>query len=36
MLALTAPPSRGGAQKIEDDGSAAEKVVAFLGERKLL
>jgi electron transfer flavoprotein beta subunit len=36
VLALAEPPARGGAQKIEDDGSAAEKVVAFLGDRKLL
>ena len=36
VKALNAPPSRGDTQKIEDDGSAAEKVVAFLIERKLV
>jgi electron transfer flavoprotein beta subunit len=36
VLALAEPPSRGGVQKIEDDGSAAEKIVSFLAERKLL
>lgn len=36
VQALNAPPSRGDTQKIEDDGSAAEKVVAFLIERKLV
>src|ERR687888_569992 len=36
VLALTEPPARGGMQKIEDDGSAAEKIVSFLSERKLL
>ncbi len=36
VAALNAPPSRGDTQKIEDDGSAAEKVVAFLIERKLV
>ena len=36
VLALGDPPARGDSQKIEDDGSAAEKIVAFLAERKLL
>ena len=30
------PPSRGDSVRIEDDGSAAEKVVEYLAERKLL
>ncbi|HXG76894.1 MAG TPA: electron transfer flavoprotein subunit beta/FixA family protein [Gaiellaceae bacterium] len=33
---LGPPPSRGDTLKIEDDGSAAEKIVAFLAERRLL
>jgi electron transfer flavoprotein beta subunit len=36
VLALNDPPPRGDALKIEDDGSAAEKIVDFLAERKLL
>ena len=36
VLALADPPARGDSQKIEDDGSAAEKIVAFLAEKKLL
>jgi len=36
VRALTDPPSRGDSRKIEDDGSAAEQIVAFLAERKLL
>ena len=36
VLALNPPPPRGDSVKIEDDGSAAEKVVSFLAERKLL
>jgi electron transfer flavoprotein beta subunit len=36
VLALGSPPSRGDTVRIEDDGSAAEKVVAFLAERRLL
>jgi len=36
VLALNPPPPRGDSQKIEDDGSAAEQLVAFLQERKLL
>ena len=33
---LNPPPSRGDRQKIEDDGSGAEKIIAFLVERKLV
>jgi electron transfer flavoprotein beta subunit len=36
VLALNPPPPRGESQKIEDDGSAAAQLVAFLQERKLL
>jgi electron transfer flavoprotein beta subunit len=36
VLALTDPPSRGDSVRIEDDGSAAEKIVEYLSERKLL
>jgi electron transfer flavoprotein beta subunit len=36
VLALNAPPSRGEARRIEDDGSAAEQIVEFLAERRLL
>jgi electron transfer flavoprotein beta subunit len=36
VLALADPPSRGESVRIEDDGSAAEKVVDYLVERKLL
>ncbi len=36
VLTLNAPPSRGSSQKIEDDGSAAEQILAFLVERKLV
>jgi electron transfer flavoprotein beta subunit len=36
VLALADPPARGDALKVEDDGSAAEKIVAFLVERKLV
>jgi len=36
VLALGDPPPRGEARKIEDDGSAAEKIVEFLQEKKLL
>jgi electron transfer flavoprotein beta subunit len=36
VLALGDPPPRGDARKIEDDGSAAQQVVDFLVERKLL
>ncbi|HET7857070.1 MAG TPA: electron transfer flavoprotein subunit beta/FixA family protein [Gaiellaceae bacterium] len=36
VLALADPPARGDAVKVEDDGSAAEKIVEFLIERKLV
>jgi electron transfer flavoprotein beta subunit len=36
VLTLGDPPPRGEARKIEDDGSAAQQVVDFLTERKLL
>jgi electron transfer flavoprotein beta subunit len=36
VLALNDPPPRGDALKIDDDGSAAEKIADFLAERKLL
>ena len=36
VYALSDPPPRGDTQKIEDDGSAAERIVEFLLERKAL
>ena len=36
VLALGDPPSRGEGLRIEDDGSAAEKIVDYLAERKLI
>jgi electron transfer flavoprotein beta subunit len=36
VLALNDPPPRGEALKIEDDGSAAERIAEFLAEKKLL
>ena len=36
VYAINDPPPRGEKQRIEDDGSAAEKIVAFLLERKVL
>jgi electron transfer flavoprotein beta subunit len=36
VYALGDPPPRGEALKIEDDGTAAEKIAQFLAERKLL
>jgi electron transfer flavoprotein beta subunit len=36
VVALNDPPARSDALKIEDDGSAAEKIAQFLAERKLL
>lgn len=36
VYALSEPPPRGESVRIEDDGTAAEKIVAFLAERKLL
>ena len=36
VLALNPPPARGEARRIEDDGTAAEQIVEFLAERRLL
>src|SRR5262245_24154692 len=36
VLALVDPPSRGESVRIEDDGSAAEKIVDYLTEQRLL
>ena len=36
VLALADPPFRGESVRIEDDGSAAEKIVEYLAERKLV
>jgi electron transfer flavoprotein beta subunit len=33
---LSAPPPRGESRRIEDDGSAAQQVVDFLAEKRLL
>jgi electron transfer flavoprotein beta subunit len=36
VVALGEPPARGDSRKIEDDGSAAEQVVEFLAEKRLI
>ena len=36
VLALGEPPARGESRKIEDDGSAAQQILDFLAERKLV
>jgi electron transfer flavoprotein beta subunit len=36
VLALSAPPSRGDARKIECDGNAAQAIVDFLAEKRLV
>jgi electron transfer flavoprotein beta subunit len=36
VLGLNPPPSRGDSVKIEDDGSAPDKIVDFLAEKRLL
>jgi electron transfer flavoprotein beta subunit len=36
VLALGAPPPRGDSRKLEDDGSAAAEIVAYLEEKRLL
>jgi electron transfer flavoprotein beta subunit len=36
VYALAPPPQRGDTVKIEDDGSAADRIVEFVAERKLL
>ena len=36
VTALAPPPARGEARKIEDDGSAAQQIVEFLAEKRLV
>jgi electron transfer flavoprotein beta subunit len=36
VVALNPPPPRGEARKIDDDGTAAEKIVEFLAEKRLV
>jgi electron transfer flavoprotein beta subunit len=36
VLALAAPPARGEGRRVEDDGSAAEAIVEFLAEKRVL
>jgi electron transfer flavoprotein beta subunit len=36
VLALGDPPSRGDARKIEDSGNAAQEIVDFLAEKRLV
>src|SRR3954462_11859458 len=36
VLALAPPPSRGESRRVEDDGNAAEAIVEFLAERRML
>jgi electron transfer flavoprotein beta subunit len=36
VLALNDPPARGDSRKIEDDGNAAQQIVDFLAEKRLL
>src|SRR4051794_10186540 len=36
VVALNPPPPRGEAQKIEDDGSAADRIVEFLADKRLV
>jgi electron transfer flavoprotein beta subunit len=36
VLELSDPPPRGDTRKIEDDGSAADQIVAFLAEKRLI
>jgi electron transfer flavoprotein beta subunit len=36
VVELSSPPARGEARKIEDDGSAAEKIVEFLADKRLV
>jgi electron transfer flavoprotein alpha/beta subunit len=36
VLALSPPPTRGDQVKIEDDGSAAQKILDYITERRLL
>jgi electron transfer flavoprotein beta subunit len=36
VYALGDPPPRGDSRKIEDDGSAAQQIVDFLAEKRLI
>ena len=36
VLALSDPPARGDSRKIEDDGTAAQQILDFLVEKRLL
>ncbi len=36
VQAIAPPPARGDARRIEDDGTAAEQIVAFLAEKRLV
>jgi electron transfer flavoprotein beta subunit len=36
VVALGAPPARGDSRKVEDDGTAAEQIVEFLAEKRLI
>jgi hypothetical protein len=36
VRALSEPPPRGDTRKIEDNGNAAEQIVEFLAEKRLL
>src|SRR5947208_2073978 len=36
VYALNAPPSRGESRKIDDDGTAAQQIVDFLAEKRLV
>ena len=36
VISLSPPPARGEARKIEDDGTAAEQIVEFLAEKRLV
>jgi electron transfer flavoprotein beta subunit len=36
VYAINAPPARGDARKIEDDGNAAQTIVEFLGEKRVI
>ena len=36
VAALTDPPARADSRRIEDDGNAAEQIVEFLAEKRLV
>ena len=36
VLALASPPARGESRRVEDDGNAAEAIVEFLAEKRVL